>query len=410
MKRNVLFLLSWLLSASLFALPSFAADRVDAMLAAGMLAEGRELLENGEPAEALPIFEEVISQHGDSADAGLVGMVMEALHAKILILGEQEKPEETLAACEAFLAKKPSTADPAKLSWLAEVLFAKAAAHLALEEGEEEQAAYRRVFDLYRDSREPAIEAMAADALRHLGDAQAVRIDAALVTYDELFDTFGASEEPRVFFIVAQAMQDVQHMLFVGSVVFGADYGERCKQLAQKAADLIQSRMPDDKPEYREALARLILARSNLLYPIDLPAGIAASREVTDAMKTSDQTETRRVAAAIIAQRCFFLSNGDDATEALAAHDEFVDYFDDTDDPIILMQLGAVHCDRIRILRKSGDNVRALVACEEFLKKHGKTQDFDFASYVGLIQSMKKHLEKEMEPLPNDRASEKTRE
>ncbi|HEX9732648.1 MAG TPA: AAA family ATPase, partial [Thermoanaerobaculia bacterium] len=159
-------------------------------------------------AEALAVYDEVVSRYGQRQEPALAERVAKALVNKGFRLGALDRSAEALAVYDEVVSRYGQRQEPALAEQVAKALVNKGFRLGALDRSAEELAVYDEVVSRYGQRQEPALAEPVATALVNKGVSLGAldRSAEAIAVYDEVVSRYGQRQEPAIAEQVASAL------------------------------------------------------------------------------------------------------------------------------------------------------------------------------------------------------------
>ncbi|MCD8350468.1 MAG: WG repeat-containing protein [Planctomycetaceae bacterium] len=348
-----------------------------------------ELVDEGAVAEAVPELDAFVEKYRGHDDPSLRELARQALYLKVVALGQTDDHAAIVDASDAFIASADGD-DTTGGAQVASALLHRALALSSLGEGERELDDYRRIIALYRKSPDDDMAEDAAAAMRNLGISLRESGDVAAgdALLNEMRVLFSDTRVPGALLHLSVAMQNIQQNMIDQR---GTRSVAESAALAEEYGAIIDRHRDGDDPQTNEALARMMYARSALLYLAgEIDEADALGAELADRFKYEIEGDIRMVVASSMAQRGIILGAKDDKTDALAALDDYITVFSDAWEPEILDQMALVLLTRIRYLVASGDAVAVVAACDDYLRRHEEGGNPALARFVQSVETTRR--------------------
>ncbi len=367
--------------------PDAGADDVGAALDALNFAV--ELVDEGAVAEAVPALDAFTVAYGSHQDPSLRELARQALYLKVIALGQTDDYAAIVAAADAFIAASGDD-EPGGSPQVVSAMLHRALARGSLGERERELADYRNIIKMYRANPDDDMAEDAAAAMRNLGISLREGGDTAAgdAVLNEMRVLFADTRVPGALLHLAVAMQNIQQTMIDQR---GSRSVSEAAALADEYGAIIDSHRDGDDPQTNEALARMMYARSALLYlagKVDEANDLGA--ELADRFKYEIEGDIRLVVASAMAQRGIILGAKEDKGEAVAALDDYIAVYADAWEPEILDQMALVLLTRIRYLVASDDMGAVIAACDDFLRRHEAGGNPALSRFVDSVESTRR--------------------
>ncbi|MCD8141305.1 MAG: WG repeat-containing protein [Planctomycetaceae bacterium] len=362
-------------------------DGIDAALAA--LNYAVDLVDEGAVAEAVAELDGVIAKYGNHDDATLRELARQALYLKVVALGQTDDHAAIVAASDDFIATADGD-ESAGGAQVASALLHRALAFSSLGESERELADYRRIIAMYRHHPDDDMAEDAAAAMRNLGISLREAGDRAAgdALLNEMRILFAETRMPGALLHLAVAMQNIQQTMIDNR---GRRSVAEAAALAREYGEIIDRHRDGDDPQTNEALARMMYAKSALLYLAgDMEQANALGAELADRFKYEIEGDIRMVVASAMAQRGIILGAKADKSDAIAALDDYIAVFSDAWEPEILDQMALVLLTRIRYLVASGDSEAVVAACDGYLRRHAEGGNPGLSRFLSSVEETRR--------------------
>ena len=164
---------------------------------AAELQQGRDLLTRGRAAEALAIYDNVLSRFGEASEPALREQVARALVNKGITLRQLGRSEEEIAVYDSVISRFGEASEPALREQVAGALVINGFRLGRLGRSEEAVAVFDSVVSRFGEASEPALRERVARALVNKGFTlgQLGRSEEAVAVYNSVVSRFGEADE-----------------------------------------------------------------------------------------------------------------------------------------------------------------------------------------------------------------------
>ena len=179
------------------------------------LQTGQDLMTEGRNAEAIVVFDGVLSRWGQASDLALRESIALALDNKGFCLGQLGRVDEAIAVYDSVLSRFDAARELTLRRHVAQALYNKGVALGQLGRTEEEIAVYDSVLSRFGEASEVGLREQVANALVNKGVTlgQLGRSEEGIAVYDSVLSLFGEASEPALQEQIARALVNTGNAL-----------------------------------------------------------------------------------------------------------------------------------------------------------------------------------------------------
>ena len=261
----------------------------------------------------------------------------------------------------------------------------KAAAHEKLGDMASAVSAYEEVMERFGASEDPKLQWLVATALTNKGDAFRQRDDpaSAVSAYEEVVERFGASEDPKLQWLVVMAQ---------------GFKGDAFLQLGDMASavpayeEVVERFGTSEDPDLQRWVATALIDKGHAFRQLDDPASaVSAYEEVMERFSASEDINLRLlVATALDFKGDAFRQLGDMAS-AVSAYEEVMERFGASEDPDLQWWVATALIDKGHAFRQLDDPASAVSAYEEVMERFSASENPKLQQRVATALTDKGH-------------------
>ncbi len=345
-------------------------------LAQALVGKGLTLGELQRSEEEIAVYNQVVSRFGDAPEPALRDQVANALLYKGITFGELDRYQEAIAIYDELVARFGEAREPALRERVGSALHNKAYSLGQLERSDEEIAVYDEIISRFGDAAEPKLRVLVATVLRGKGYtlAQLDRIEEAIAIYDELLGRFGAAPEAAVREQVAMAL--VNKGFALGRL-------ERSEE-AIAVYDQVRSVFgTSPEPALQEQVANALFNKGGRLGTLNrVEESIAVFDELISRFAEASAPELRKHVARALVNRGFALQELNRYEEAITDYDRVLSRYGDSADSALLVELATAMIEKGSALEALDRTAEAAAVYQQLIARFGEASEPTLREFV----------------------------
>ena len=337
--------------------------------AEALLQCGNKLFEIGELAEALALYNRVISRFDKASEPALRERVATALVNKGIVLGQRGDSEQEIDVYDEVVARFGAPSEPALRELVATALFNKGIVLGERGDSEQEIGVYDDVVARFGATSEPALRELVATALVSKGVVLGQRGDhkQAIGVCDEVVACFGAPSEPALREQVARAL-----------VNKGVVLGQRgdSEQEIGVYDDVVARFGAASEPALREQVATALFNKGFVLGQRgDHKQAIGVYDDVVARFGAASEPALREQVAKALVNKGVVLGQRDDSEQEIGVYDDVVARFGKASEPALRERVATALVNKGVVLGERGDSEQAIGVYDDVVARFGAASE-----------------------------------